>query len=82
MDRSQNRPTEELSDEELLAQLRFVEEELSQERPFNREGDNRPRDILVEEIERRGLGFLAGRSLSLRRLEPSAVPGRVSRLRP
>ena len=55
MDPSQNRPIEDLSDEELLAQLRFVTEELSQERSFNRDGDNHPRDILVEEIERRGL---------------------------
>ncbi|HJQ96217.1 MAG TPA: hypothetical protein VJ935_11005 [Acidimicrobiia bacterium] len=55
MNPSQHRPIEELSDEELLAQLRFVEAELSQDRAFNREGDNRPRDILVEEIERRGL---------------------------
>jgi hypothetical protein len=55
MDPSQNRPIEDLSDEELLAQLRFVTEELSQERSFNRDGDNRPRDILLEEIEHRGL---------------------------
>jgi hypothetical protein len=44
-----------LSDEELLAQLRYVDELLAEDKAIDREGDNRPRDVLIEEIERRGL---------------------------
>ena len=48
-------PIEEWTDEELLEQYRYVEAELAQERDFNKEGDNRPGDVLVDEIRRRGL---------------------------
>jgi hypothetical protein len=62
-------PIEDWTDEELLDQYRYVKAELSQERPFNKVGDNRPTDVLVAEIERRGLTLPGGSS--------AASPGRA-----
>lgn len=56
------KPLEEWTDAELLAQYRYVQAELADERPFNREGDNRPGDVLAEEIQRRGLPLPKGAS--------------------
>ena len=63
-------PIESWTDEELLAQYRYVEAELAEERPFNKQGDNRPSDVLVEEIRRRGL--------PVPREASAASPGRES----
>ena len=62
------KPIEEWTDAELLEQYRYVEAELADERPFNRDGDNRPGDVLAEEIQRRGL--------TLPREPSAASPGR------
>lgn len=48
-------PIESWTDEELLAQYRYIAAELAEERSFNKQGDNRPGDVLAEEIRRRGL---------------------------
>jgi hypothetical protein len=51
----QSRPIEEWSDEELLAQFRYVKAELTDEDPGYRDGDGAPADVIEEEIKRRGL---------------------------
>ena len=63
-------PIEDWTDDELLAQYRYIEAELAQEQQFNKEGDNRPSDVLIEEIRRRGL--------SVPRDASAASPGRES----
>lgn len=54
------RPIEEWTDQELLDQYRYVKAEFAQEPEPNR--DNRPRDVLEEEIRRRGLSVPTGAS--------------------
>ena len=49
------KPIEELTDGELLAQYRYVIAEMSEEAPRMREGNDRPADVLLQEIRRRGL---------------------------
>jgi hypothetical protein len=49
-------PIEKWSDHELIDQYRYVQGELADEDP---ETDDGPLNALVEEIARRGLGFLA-----------------------
>lgn len=55
LDFDRHRPIEEWSDEELLAQYRYVSAELSAEDPGYRYAEDAPPNIIEEEIERRGL---------------------------
>lgn len=55
LDFDATRPIEEWSNEELLAQYRYVKAELSAEEPGYRDSDGAPADVIEEEIERRGL---------------------------
>lgn len=56
-DKNQSKPIEEWSDSELLDQHRFIAAELAQETQFKKSGDNRPLDVIEEEIRRRGLAI-------------------------
>lgn len=58
-------PIEEWSDQELLDQYRYIAAELSQETRENRDRDNAPADVLVEEIRRRGLDVPTEPSLTI-----------------
>lgn len=55
MDRESPKPIEEWTDNELLDQHRFIKAELGEESTFKATGDNRPLDVIEEEIRRRGL---------------------------
>ena len=55
MDLESPKPIEEWTDDELLAQHRFIKAELTEESSFKKSGDNRPLDVIEEEIRRRGL---------------------------
>jgi hypothetical protein len=57
------RPIEDWSDEELLDQHRFIKAELAEETNFKKSGDNRPLDVIEDEIRRRGLKAPDGPSL-------------------
>ncbi|MCA1735345.1 MAG: hypothetical protein LC739_04310 [Actinobacteria bacterium] len=69
-DKNASKPIEEWSNSELLDQHRFIAAELAQETEFKKSGDNRPLDVIEEEIRRRGLAIPQGRSLD--------TPGRES----
>jgi hypothetical protein len=49
------RPIEEWSDEELVAEYRYIKGELADEDPGYRDSEDAPADIIEEEIQRRGL---------------------------
>ena len=48
-------PIEEWTDQELLDQYRFVSTELADAEAGNSDEDNQPKDVILEEIRRRGL---------------------------
>lgn len=55
--RPSTQPIEEWTDEELLEQYRFVNTELADPEAGNGEGDNEPKDVILDEIRRRGLAI-------------------------
>ena len=63
MDLESPKPIEEWTDDELLAQHRFIKAELNEESTFKKTGDNRPLDVIEEEIRARGLRVPEGASL-------------------
>jgi hypothetical protein len=53
--RPSSTPIEEWSDDELLEQYRYVKTQLADEGAGNDDEDNEPKDVILEEIRRRGL---------------------------
>ncbi|MGH8915271.1 MAG: hypothetical protein ACRDZM_12245 [Acidimicrobiia bacterium] len=54
-DFDQNRPIEDWTDEDLLAEFRFIKAELAADDPKYQEGGGAPADVVEQEIKRRGL---------------------------
>ncbi|HJQ95865.1 MAG TPA: hypothetical protein VJ935_09195 [Acidimicrobiia bacterium] len=54
------RSIEEWTDQELLEQYGFVTNALAADEAGNGDGDNQPKDVILEEIRRRGLQIDGG----------------------
>ncbi len=54
-DSDRSRPIEEWSDEELLAEFRYIKAELSDDDSEYRDRESAPAAVIEDEIERRGL---------------------------